>query len=159
MATWQSLLTKMVKDAPIEPVYFCIRPPAGKPWPKLMPSTPTLVEFYSLCDGGNLSALEVFSMDTIKTERATMLRAIDMQTIAAGPEHIFVFGYNPQGFVYFADTENDLVSAYNPKTAEWDHHNQTFESFLEDLFTPGSIYHDGLTDEWAQVLEQVENMA
>lgn len=158
MATWQTLLTKMVKDAPTEPVFFCIRPPAGKPWPKAMPSTPTLIEFYSLCDGGNLSALEVFPMDTIKAERATMLRAIDLKAITAGPEHVFVFGFNPQGFVYFVDTENDLVSGYNPKTNEWEHHNQSFESFLEDLFTPGSTYRDEVTDEWTQVLEQVENM-
>ena len=158
MATWQSLVTTLIKEAPIEPVYFCIREPSAKPWPKALPSTPTLVEFFSLCDGGNFSAIEILSLQTIKAERATMLLAIDLEAIAAEPEHILVIGFNSLGFVYFVDTENDLVSGYNPRSRDWEHHNQSFESFLEDLFTPGSRYSDEATEEWTQVLQQVEDL-
>lgn len=158
MADWQALVSKMVKDAPLEPVYFCIRSPQRKPWPKTLPSTASLIEFYSLCDGGNFSAIEVLPLETIKTQLPTMLRAIDLAAIAADPERIFIFGFNSRGFVYFVDTDNDLVSGYNPRTNEWEHHNQSFDSFMEDLFTPGSAYSDDSTEDWVNVLRQVGNL-
>src|SRR5207244_2473255 len=126
-----------------------------KPWPKQLPATPALVEFYSLCDGGTFSAVEIFPLQTVKDQRANLLRALDLEAIAAQPGTVVVFGFN-HAKLYFVDTENDLVSAYNTATKEWEHYNQSFEQFLDDLFTPGSRYSDDMSEYWTNVLEQLE---
>jgi len=157
MASWQQLLTKLVEHGPVEPM-FEARKPSGKAWPKGLPSVPALVEFYALCDGGQLSALEVFPLQKVKTRRASLLSAIGVAE-KVDRDKVIIFGENSFNFLHFVDTATDRVYACNPGAGadEWEQFGTTDE-FLQALFTPKSKYRDEASDMWDEALEQLEQM-
>jgi hypothetical protein len=166
MATWQSQLQKLVQVAEQLPELlneaFSAQPSSGRSWPAGLPSCPTLVEFYALCDGGTFSRyslhpladLQVFQDDWGKDE--------------IQPGRYVVIGDNEFGHSLIWDSTEDQVGYYDLDGADGlvmsaetgdDLMGRTMAGFLEGLFAPPRRTRgDEVKKMWAQALAELERI-
>src|SRR5216684_2781338 len=123
---WRARLAKLVRvgQAATLPVKaFCPRPPSGRPWPKGLPSSPTLRDLYALCDGGVFGGHFAFlRLRELKTASKNMVEQVrqdregfedEQQPFVMG-RHV-VLAEDSAGFPLVWDAETNLLAWYQPE--------------------------------------------
>jgi hypothetical protein len=167
---WRALLAKLVRAGeawqfPLKA--YCPRPPSRRPWPKGLPSSPSLRDIYGLCDGGVFGGLfgwlrlrELKPAAKDMTEQVRVDRdffPIEQQPFVLG-RHL-VLAKDSNDFPLVWDSDTNLLAWYQPPIdggLGWNPLDVTLEAYLHGLFFPGpgaTFVADVL---WLEALRQLE---
>jgi len=149
MSGWQGTLAALVrfgKDLPEPMQTFRALPPAGRRWPKGLPSCPPLVDFYELCDGGFFYCW-----------RFLPLREVKRQTAALQSRAQVLLGYGSDPFALIWDSGQDEVIAGSPHPDESYRLASSFAEFIDELFTPRPA-SDELAELWGATLRHLDSL-
>ena len=172
MAEWRAQLKKLTacgNKLPQPFAFFHARPPSGQAWPEGVPSSPTLRELYTLCDGGRFSRLYAW----LPQERliyATEEWAVTYQQFEDdfdegddpfdSGRHVVLTTEDETGgpLVWDATTDQLAIFGCDPDGGfGWEPVHKGLESFLQTLFSPppNSIYAKWDTD-WVSAMQHLE---
>src|ERR1051326_8133448 len=137
---WRMLLPRLVgagRTLPAPLNVFYATAPSGRRRPPGLPAAPLLLDFYALCDGGQMGFVEWLPRQRLKPETLDWVSQLDGGAEEGwGPlvmgRHL-VFAYTDVGPVVW-DAEADQVAAYQNGACSWELYEQTLEEFLEELF-------------------------
>ena len=163
MTRWRSTLAALVaarhsREFPLS--VYRAEPPASLPWPQDLPSSEPIRDFFSLCDGGLMGSYRFASVSHLPALNRKWLLAAAHRGPARAPVllagHHVVLGEEEcdSPLVWHADTDCMGVAWHNG--LPFDSYNQSFEAFLDELFTPRSL---DLSSAWDRALRQLSNSA
>jgi hypothetical protein len=158
MNNWQSRLEKLVRfgDRLPEPFdIFNARPSSGKPWPKGLPSSPVLADFYVRSDGGQLAGYDWLRLSKLKSETASLRDWLE--GVGGGdeaPANYLVLAHDDYGALVW-DADQDVVLAYCSNGDCWEETGKSLASFLDDLFAAGRTAGEA-AELWASALQWIE---
>lgn len=160
MPTWQPKLRKLVEIFDQLPPKisdaFLIAPTAGKQWVQPLPVCPTLIEFYSICDGGVFSYYTLHGLDD--------LQMFEEEEVEAG--RYLAIGDTTFGHTLVWDSQMDKVGYYDLDGADGfvfssetgaKEMGLTMDGFLSEIFTP-PIHpnrRDPVETFWIQILDRL----
>jgi hypothetical protein len=145
------------------------RPPSGRPWPKGLPASATLRDFYALCDGGPFSGLGSWlRLRELRTAAKNMAAQIEQDRKELG-DHVgpFVMGRHlvlatdPDGFPLIWDSETDLLAWYQPLVeggSGWYPLHVALDESLRRLFFPEPGATFAADEMWLEVIRRLEHL-
>ena len=135
-------------------------PPSSLPWPQGLPSSAPIRDFFSLCDGGLIGPYRFASVSHLPALNRKWLLAAAHRGPADAPVllpgHHLVLGEEEcdAPLVWHSGTDCMGVAWHNG--LPFDSYNQSFEAFLDELFTPRPLDVSGA---WDRALRQLPNSA
>ena len=162
-----------------EPLCDCFdaNPPGKARWPKGLPSSPVLAEFYAECDGGNLGTFSFLRLAEVADQtRSTTEWMAGREPEGMPPEgRWLVFGSNEYGHSLIWDADRDAVLLYDSDGGDlWDADDTvlaydgsgpgatgklTLAQFFEKLVNPAVGSRDESIRDWAEALGHLDRLA
>ncbi len=144
------------------------RPPSGRPWPKGLPSSTTLRDFYALCDGGPFSGLgSCLRLRELRTAANNMAAQVEQDRKELGNDlEPFVMGRHlvlatdPEDFPLIWDSETNLLAWYQPPVeggSGWHPLRVTLDAALQRLFFPEAGATFAADVMWLEVIRRLES--
>ncbi|HWE40745.1 MAG TPA: hypothetical protein VG406_29665 [Isosphaeraceae bacterium] len=154
---------------------FHLEPPSGERWPKGLPASPLLREFYAECDGGELGSFSFLPLEELAEETESVLDWMEGNTDpGARPKagRCVMFGHNEYSHALIWDADRDAVLIYDSDGGDiWDADETTLAydgsgpgatgrltlaQFFERLVNPAADAGDEVSREWAEALRLLD---
>ncbi len=160
MRDWRKVLAKLVQfhrnpDRTLFPLCICnASTPTAETWPANLVSSPTLREFYVLCDGGHFGVnrdwLPVRELIVTRDKWVDMLRDEGL----LDPQRHLMLAYDAGGDPYVWAADTDHVFTYELDGGRWTLDTSSLDQFLAALVNPTQAA-DGL---WYEALQQLDRL-
>lgn len=142
----------------IDPIFLHeVRPPSDLPWPSDLPACDSLIEFYSICDGGFFGPAVTFHAKAALPEETqkwieTLREYSEQGDILTAGRHI-VIANEADGTPWVFDGDDRSVQRFYWKEATWC--DPRFPS--HDAFMNHVMYSDSGIKEWVKAMEIIRN--
>jgi hypothetical protein len=137
---------------------FPIRRPVTVPWKSDLPSCPTLIDFYTRCDGGTFGSFDISSMTELNDPSSECLA--DSPGLQLKPGRWIQFGNHNFGHHLLWDADADEVVLYSPDDEEPTRLKQTMSEFFDRLLHPSKKTMEYEDDEsnamWIEALKEAK---
>jgi hypothetical protein len=153
VSAWDQL-SELTKDC------FPVRRPVARDdennWPADLPRCPTLVDFYSRCDGGRFGSYTLLPLAEVDDPSTGWLADSPGLEVKAG--RWIQFGDHEFGHALLWDADADEVVLYSPDDEEPRRLKRTMLQFIERLLYPSKKTTEDEDDEsnemWIEALEE-----
>ena len=182
MRTLQSMLQALRKHGKSLPEPLCdcfsVKPPGKARWPKDLPTSRLLAEFYAECDGGSLGSFRFLRLGELaqhtQWEADWMARVVEPEGMPPRCRWL-VFGSNEYGHSLIWDADRDAVLLYDSDGGDlWDADDPslaydgsgpgstghlTLAQFFDRLVNPDLKAKDEGTRDWAEALRLLDRLS
>lgn len=164
MSNWQAVLSAFVQEFEQLPESmteaFLVSEPSGNKWPRGLPSSPTLIEFYSICGGGVFCHYVLHDINELQDFG-------ENNDEFAEPNRYVEIGDTEFGQTLVWDSQTDRIGYFDLDGADgfvWSEETgapgigSAPNRFFEILFSPSSqTKNDKVQQKWNQVLLELES--
>ena len=163
MNDWRDILRKYVtwvtgnknyKPSPL--LSLLIYPPSNTPWPAELPTSESIKDFYSICDGGIIEGFNFEHVsDLIKENDYWKINLTNYYTNGSSPiklSHLYL-AWDDGAAPLFWNSADNMMASFWFKGGDWEPYNKTFDEFMDWLFV--SYESSNENDSWGETLRQI----